>query len=410
MPLTVLQVQKAKPQEKPYKLGDGQGLYLLVNPNGRKYWRLKYYFANKERVLALGVYPEISLAEARRKRDDARRLKHEEIDPAEDKREKKRRFLATHENTFEKVAREWHELKQERWSPYYARQVMQRFENDIFPKIGHRPTDKIAASDLLAVARAIESRNAIEIAHRAVAVCGQVFQYAILTDRATQNPAVNLRGALRTSERKHRAHLDQADLPGFLAALDAYDGSLQTKSALRLLLLTFVRPSEVCGARWSEIDFKNREWRIPAERMKMRTPHIVPLSSQAVEVLTTLKKLNGQYEHVFLGERYQLKNLPVTTNCLLYGLYEIGYKGKATPHGFRGTASTILNESGRFGRDVIERQLAHQERNRVRAAYDHAEHLPARREMMQWWADYLAQQGLILEHKKAADYAIAKAS
>jgi integrase len=387
MPLTVLEVQKAKPKEKPYKLGDGGGLYLLVKPNGGKYWRVKYHFAGKERVLALGVFPDISLADARKRREEAKMSKQNGVDPFEVKQEQKRGFLAIHENTFEKVAREWHEVKSGRWSPYYAKQVMQRLENDIFPKIGHRLPSKILPSDLLKIARAIEGRDAVEIAHRAVAMCGQIFQYAIITDRATNNPAIALRGALKTAERKHRAYLERNDLPEFLATLERYDGSIQTKSAIRLLMLTFVRPSELCGAKWSEIDIKRKEWRIPAERMKMRTPHLIPLSSKAIEVLTTLKKLNGHWELVFPGQ--QNKRKPMSTNAMLFAIWEMGYKGKATSHGFRGTASTILNESGLFGRDVIERQLAHQERNRVRAAYDHAEHLPARQKMMQWWADYL---------------------
>lgn len=207
MPLTVLQAQKAKPKEKPYKLGDGQGLYLLVEPSGRKYWRMKYFFAKKERLMSLGVFPDVSLSDARHKRDEIRRQKLLNIDPAEHKREKQREFIATHENTFEKVAREWHEMKKSRWSEYYAKQVMQRLEADVFPKIGNRLTNKIIPSDMLKVARAIESRDALEMAHRAVSVCGQIFQYAILTDRATQNPAIALRGALKTAPRNYRACL-----------------------------------------------------------------------------------------------------------------------------------------------------------------------------------------------------------
>lgn len=387
MPLTVLQVQKAKPQEKPYKLSDGQGLYLLVNPGGGKYWRLKYYFAKRERLMSLGVFPDVSLADARAKRDEARKQKLHNIDPAEHKREKQREFLAAYENDFEKVAREWHELKKNRWSEYYAKQVIQRLEADVFPRIGSRPINKLVPSDLLKVARAIEARDAIEMAHRAISMCGQIFQYAIITDRATQNPTTALRGALRTAPRNHRAHLDVTELPDFLCKLEDYDRSLQTKLAIQLLMLTIVRPNELCGARWAEIDFDRKEWRIPAERMKMRTPHIVPLSKQALEKLTVMKKLNGHREHVFPSKMSPRKH--ITSNSMLYVLYEIGYKGKVVSHGFRGTASTILNESGIFDHDVIERQLAHMERNRVRASYNHADYLPKRKEMMQWYANHL---------------------
>jgi integrase len=387
MTLTVLQVQKAKPKEKPYKLTDGKGLYLLVSPNGSKCWRYKYYWLGRERVLALGVFPEVSLVEARDRHHEARRLKAQFIDPSEHKREQKMIAYAKYDNTFEKIAREWHGHKMHGWSAYYAKQVMQRLESDIFPRIGNRLTNTLTASDLLKVARSIEARDAIEMAHRSVAMCGQIFQYAIITDRATQNPAVALRGALRTIERKHRPYIKQQELPEFLRRLNGYERSIQTKLAIQLLMLTFVRPSELCKAKWSEIDFERREWRIPAERMKMRTPHIVPLSNQAFEILSTLHKLNGRWEYVLPSTKSPRKC--VTTNSLLFVVWELGYKGKATAHGFRGTASTILNESGQFNRDVIERQLSHLERNRIRAAYDHAEHLPARQHMMQWWADYL---------------------
>lgn len=389
MRLTVLQVQKAKPKEKPYKLTDGQGLYLLVEPSGRKYWRMKYYFARRERLMSLGVFPDVSLADARYKRDEVRRQKLNNIDPAEYRREKQREFIATHENTFEKVAREWHETKKSRWSEYYARQVIQRLEADVFPRIGNRLTNKIVPSDVLKVARAIEERDAIEMAHRAVSMCGQIFQFAIITDRATTNPAAALRGALKTAPRNHRAHLDVTELPGFIQKLESYDRSLQTKTAIQLLILTFVRPSELCGARWSEIDFERKEWRIPAERMKMRTPHIVPLSTQALEKFAMMKKLTGYREHVFPSKPSPRNH--ITSNSMLYVIYELGFKGKVVSHGFRGTASTILNESGLFDKDVIERQLAHMERNRVRASYNHADYLPKRREMMQWWADHISR-------------------
>jgi integrase len=387
MLLTVKAIQNAKAKDKQYKLNDGAGLYLLVTPTGSKCWRYKYYWAGKEKVLSLGMFQDVSLSEARERRDEARKVKNRGIDPSDIKREQKQQILESHEHNFASIAREWHEQKSSRWSPYYSRQVMQRLENDILPKIGNLPIAKITAPDILRIARAIEARDAIEIAHRAVTVCSQIFQYAMILGRTKDNPALALRGALKTAERKHRPHLSHSELPDFFRTLDAYDGGVQTKLAIRLLILTFVRPSELRCARWSEIDFKRKEWRIPLERMKMRIPHIVPLSCQAIEILKTLKNLNGGWEYVFPS--IQAPRKCMSSNAMLFALWTMGYKGKATVHGFRGTASTILNESGLFGRDVIERQLSHQERSRVRAAYDHAEHLPARQKMMQWWADCL---------------------
>lgn len=406
MLLNDTQIRKSSPTNKPYKLADGDGLYLLVLPTGKKHWRLKYRFAGKEKLLSIGTYPVISIAEAREKRFEARKLlKGQGIDPATVKRERKQQDAVNNRNSFEAVAREWHEKKRSAWTPYYAKQVMQRLEKDIFPKLGHRPIRSVTARDILEMARVIEKREALELSHRAVQVCGKVFQYAIITDRASDNPAVALRGALKTAQPAHYAHLEHNELPGFLNALNNYDGGLQTKLGLKLMLLTFVRPSELRLTKWSEIDFERKELRIPAERMKKRSPHLVPLSEQAIELLNTLKKLNGNWDHVFPSVQSPRKCM--TSNAMLYALYTMGYKGKATVHGFRATASTILNESGLFGCDVIERQLSHQERNRVRAAYDHAEHLPARRQMMQWWADYLKEKGLCVNTSQLLDYAVA---
>ena len=389
MPLTQIKIQSAKPKEKPYKLGDSGGLYLLVTPTGGKCWRFKYRILNKEKVLALGLYPDLSLAEAREKRDAARKLKALDVDPGEHKKQQRLIAIQNDRNTFEHIAREWHEWKWATKSPYYAKQIMQRLQNDVFPKIGRRPISTITSAELLKMARAIEDRGALELSHRAVQICGQVFQYAIITERAELNPTVNLRGFLKTGEKKHRAYVTKQELPDFVKALEAYQGSDKTKMALKLLMLTMVRPNELCQARWVEIDLDKAEWVIPAERMKMRTTHIVPLSKEACEILRTLQRLSLQRksEFVFPNERTVTKGM--SSNTMLFVLYTLGYKDKATSHGFRATASTILNESGHFDRDVIERQLAHQERNRVRAAYDHAEHLPARRKMMQWWADYI---------------------
>lgn len=392
MALSDIKVRNAKSKAKPYKMLDSDNLFLHVHPNGGKYWRYRYRWLEKEKTLSLGTYPDITLAEARMRRDQARRLKARDIDPSEFKKEQKREMLAKDRNTFEHVAREWHEWKWATRSPYYAKQIMQRLQNDVFPKIGRRPISTITSAELLKMVRVIEDRGALDLSHRAVQICGQIFQYAIITERAALNPTVNLRGFLKTGEKKHRAYVTKQELPAFTQALDAYQGSDKTKMAIKLLMLTMVRPNELCQAKWSEIDLERAEWLIPAERMKMRTAHLVPLSKQACDLFRILQRLSLQRksEYVFPNSKSVTKGMD--RNTMLFVLYTIGYKDKATSHGFRATASTILNESGLFERDVIERQLAHQERNRVRAAYDHAEHLPARRKMMQWWADHLSDQ------------------
>ncbi len=386
MPLTDSTLRSAKPRDKQYKLSDEKGMYLLVKPDGKKYWRLKYLHSRKEKLLALGVYPEISLKEAREKRDKARKLISEGIDPIQKKKEEKLKRIIKTENTFEKIAHEWHENRKQGWTERHAAYVLRRLEADIFSALGSRPINEITAPELLMVLRAIEKRGAIDIAHRALQTSGQIFRYAIATGRAERDIAADLRGALKTRKKENYARLDAKELPEFLSKLEDYDGDLQTKLAFKLLLLTFVRTGELRGARWDEIDLEKAEWRIPAERMKMREVHIVPLSKQALTTLNALKAINGQREHVFPN-----RNKPMTCmseNTLLYALYRMGYHSRATPHGFRATTSTILNEHG-FRSDVIERQLAHAERNKVRASYNHAQYLPERREMMQWWADHL---------------------
>lgn len=397
MPLSDIKIRNAKPLEKPYKILDSDNLFLHVQPNGGKYWRYRYRWLGKEKTLSLGIYPDITLAEARMRRDQARQLKAKDIDPSAFKKEQKRDMIAKDRNTFEVVAREWHEWKWAKKSPHYAKQIMQRLQNDVFPKIGRLPISSITAAELLKMARAIEDRGALELSHRAIQICGQVFQYGIIMQLAERNPTIDLRGFLKTAEKKHHAYISQKDLPEFLKALHAYDGSYQTKLAIKLLMLTMVRPNELCQAKWAEFDLERSEWCIPGERMKMRTPHTVPLSTEACHILHMLKKLQRKSDYILPNERSASKGM--SSNTLLFALYTMGYKDRATSHGFRATASTILNESGLFGRDVIERQLAHQERNRVRAAYDHADHLPARRTMMQWWCDYLAKhQGTNVIH------------
>jgi integrase len=386
MPLTDITVRTAKPKDKQYKLSDTAGLHLLIKPTGSKYWRYKYRVAGKEKLLSIGVYPIVSLAEAREKCLLARKQLSNGIDPSQDKKDKKLKHNQDTQHSLEAIAREWHKNQQLSWTDRHSDYVMRRLETNLFPELGSKPINQITPSALLSVLRVIENRGAIDIAHRVLQSCGQVFRYAISTERAERDITTDLRGALKTRKKENNAYLQAKELPEFLQKLETYDGELQTKLALKLLLLTFVRAKELRGAKWSEIDFENKDWRIPAERMKMRDPHIVPLSDQAINILKQLHALNSHREHVLPN-----RNQPLTfisENTMLYAIYRMGYHSRTTAHGFRSTASTILNENN-FGSDIIERQLAHTERNSVRASYNHAQYLDKRREMMQWWADYL---------------------
>ncbi len=382
--------RNAKPTDKPYKLTDEKGLFLLVHPNGSKYWRLKYRIAGKEKLLSIGVYPEMPLAGARSKRDEARKQISDGIDPSEAKQEAKRIAKVAAANSFESIAREWLEHMKHKWSAGHHTYTTRRFEAYVFPEIGNAPISQITAPALLAVARKIERKGTIETAHKVMNTCGQVFRYAVASGRCERDPVSDLKGAIKPRPApKHMNALNEKDLPDLLRKMDAYasdnGGELQTQYALQLLALTFVRTGELREATWTEFDLEKAEWRIPAERMKMKAPHVVPLSRQSIEVLEKLKALNGGYELVFPGVR---PAIPMSKNTVLFALYRMGYRGRMTGHGFRAVASTILNEMG-FDADVIERQLAHAERNKVRAAYHRAEYLPERRKMMQQWADYL---------------------
>lgn len=386
MPLTDLAIRNAKPKDKAYKLFDGGGLFLWIQPNNSRWWRYEYRYLGKRKLLALGTYPEVSLSEVRESHNAARKTLAANIDPNEAKKEAKRKLLINAANSFETVAREWHDNKSAVWEPRYAGFVLKRLEADIFPKLGKRPIKDISAPELLAVLREIERRGALEVAQRAMKACGQIFMYGIATGRAERNPAADLQGALKTAKKENFAHLKESELPEFLRQLEIYQGMHQNKLAVKLLLLTFVRTTELRGALWSEIDLDKAEWRIPAERMKMRRPHIVPLSTQAILILKELKLMNGSWPFVFPNPYKPVKCM--SENGVLNVLYRMGYRGRTTGHGFRHTASTVLNEHG-FNRDHIERQLAHVETNKVRGAYNHAEYLPERRKMMQWWSDYL---------------------
>lgn len=387
MTLTIPDIKNAKLKDKAYKLADEKGLYLLIHPNGSKYWRLKYRFVKKEKTLALGVYPDVSLSEARSRREDARLNLRNGIDPGVVKKEQLSAKALKVENSFQSQALEWWQRQKGRWSEGHAQRVWLSLETDVFPHIGQRPITEITTPEVLAVIRKVEHRGALDVAGRVLQRCTAIFRFAIQSGRASYNPATELTGVLETRKTKHRAALPRAELPEFLKRLSCYDGNAITRLALRLLMLTFVRPGELRFAKWDEFDLDNKVWRIPAERMKMGTEHIVPLSCQALAVLDELSPLTGNDNYLFTGERSRLK--PISENTMIYAMYRMGYKSRATPHGFRTNASSILNEEG-FTPDAIERQLSHLERNKVRGAYtQHAEYLPERIKMMSWWANYL---------------------
>ncbi len=384
------------------KLADDKGLQLWIYADGRKYWRLRYWVAGKEKSLSLGVYPEVSLKQARNRRDAERQRLAAGLDPSAERRADKLKAKLAAENSFEAVAREWFGKQVHTWVAHHAADVLRRLEHNIFPAIGARPIAQIEAPELLAAVRKIEERGAYDLAHRVLQVCGQVFRYGIATGRCTRDLAADLRGALTPHVKKNQAAVRPEELPELLRAIATYDklGERQTLLALQLMVLTFVRTGELIGALWSEIDLEAGLWIIPGERMKARTEHVVPLSRQAVAILEELKALGGGSRFVFPGRN---RDKPISNNTMLFALYRLGYKGKMTGHGFRAVASTLLNEQG-WRSDVIERQLAHCERNEVRGAYNRADYLPERARMMQAWADHvdaLAKGAKVLPFKAA---------
>lgn len=388
MPLTDTAIKKAKPGAKPSKLSDGKGLYLLVSPAGSKLWRWKYRVLGKEKVLALGAYPAVSLAQAREGQDTARKMLASGNDPMVVRKADKLASQAAAENSFESVARKWWSHWKPARSEQHASQVMRRFEADVFPHIGARPVAEIQAPELVAMVKAIAGRGVNDLAKRALQTSGQVFRYAIAHGLAKRNPAADIRPSdlLASRQKRNMARIDGKELPELMRRIDAYQGTPVTRLAMKLMALTFVRTSELIGARWDEFDLDGLRWDIPASRMKMKTPHIVPLSTQAVSVLKTLHLVTGHSPMLFPGERDHEKCM--SNNTILKALERMGYKGRMTGHGFRGVASTLLHEMG-FEHAHIELQLAHQERDAVSAAYNHATYLKQRAEMMQQWGDYL---------------------
>lgn len=389
MPLTDTAIRSAKPGDKPRKLPDGGGLYLLLNPNGSRWWRLDYRHGGKRKTLSMGVYPDTGLKDAREKRDAARKLLAAGIDPGQQRKATKAAGAERAANSYEVIAREWHAKQSATWVELHASRIMLRMENDVFPWMGARPIAEVTAPELLAMLNRIVDRGAVETAHRVLQNCGQVFRYAIQTGRTDRNPAADLRGALPpVKQTSHAAITDPLGVGALLRAIEGYSGSVVTRAALVLAPQLFVRPGELRAAEWAEFDLDAAQWNIPAERMKMRVPHLVPLSSQAIEILRELHKLTGRGRFVFPGARSPKR--PMSNNAVNAALRRMGYdKDTMTGHGFRAMARTILDEVLHVRPDYIEHQLAHAVRDPNGRAYNRTAHLPERRAMMQQWADYL---------------------
>ena len=387
-PLSEIKVRNAKPQESAYKLFDGGGLYLFITPSGGKLWHFKYRFDNKEKKLTFGSYPEISLLDARQRRDDARKLLSNGVDPGAVRKAQKQAKVEETE-TFEVIAKEWLERFKSKWQEEYADKIMHRLELNVFSWIGSRPIKDIKAPELLSVLRRMESRGALELAHRTRNICGQVFRYAVATGRADRNPAEDLKGALSPVKTIHRAAIiEPKEVGNLLRAIDSYQGTFVVQCALKFAPLVFVRPGELRHAEWSEINFENAEWNIPASKMKMKEAHLVPLSRQAIEILKKLHTLTGSGRYLFPSERTPQR--PMSENAILVALRIMGYpKEEMSGHGFRAMARTILDEVLQVRPDFIEHQLAHAVRDPNGRAYNRTAHLNERRKMMQTWADYL---------------------
>ena len=389
MALNDTKVRNTKPSEKQTKLHDTDGLFMIVAPAGGKWWRFKYRFGGKEKLISLGSYPEITLADARQRRDDARKLVANGVNPSEFKKEQKTAKVELTENCFEFVAREWFVKFTSEWSKVHAATVKERLERDVFPYIGHRIIADITAPELLAVLRRVESRGALDTAHRTRNHCGQVFRYAIATGRAVRDPSGDLKGALPPVKYGNRtAVTDPKELALLLRAVDDYKGSFVVKCAMQLLPMLFCRPGELRHMEWTEIDYEAKQWNIPAGKMKMKQAHAVPLPSQALKVLNELRPLTAHSIYAFPCHRSPLRCM--SDNAINAGLRRMGFeKSEVTAHGFRATARTLLHEILQFDPDVIEAQLAHAVPDRLGTAYNRTKHLAVRTTMMQVWSDYL---------------------
>lgn len=398
-PLTEKELQALAPRAKAYKVFDKDGLFVLVHPNGGKYWRFKYYLAGKERIYAIGTYPEISLKQARQETLNLRAKVRGGADPAIEKQLSKKRLQVDHENTFEAVARHWHEYNLGKWKPKTAVDILHRLEKDVFPVIGKLPMATIKPVTLLHMLQnQFESRGAHEMARRAKQYCQQIFDYAVTREIVENNPARTLKGGLKPYTKGHYAALDARDLPEFIANLRRNDARLfpQTRLAIELLMLTFVRTSELINARWDEFDFAARQWIIPQSRMKMKRDHLVPLSRQSLEILARLREMAGHSTWVLPSHVKPIK--PISNNTILKAIGAMGYKGRMTGHGFRALAMSTIKEKLGYRHETVDRQLAHAQKSQIAAAYDRAQFLDERTRMMQEWADYLQE----VEHGKNA--------
>ena len=390
MPLTDTHIRNVRYTGKPKKYFDGGGLFLFVSATGSKLWRMAYRFEQKSKLLSFGEYPTVSLKDARERRDEAKKKLANGIDPSAHKKSVKAAQLAEVNDTFQNIALEWHKTRMAEFSDKHQGTILYRLETYLFPAIGKANIAKLEPQDILAVVRPIEQKGLFETSRRLLQIISQVYRYAVITGRAKHNIAADLRGALRPRKVTHRAAVKGTDNVGqLLRNCENYNGYFPIVCALRLAPLVFVRPTELRAAEWSEIDLKTREWRIPAERMKMKQMHIVPLAEQAIRILEELFLYSGRGKYLFPSIRTEAR--PLSDATLLNALRRMGYaKDEMCTHGFRSVASTLLNELG-YNRDWIERQLAHGERDEVRAAYNYAEYLPERRQMMQEWADYLCK-------------------
>jgi len=391
MPLTNTQCQNAKPKGKPYKLTDSGGLTLLIHPNGSKYWRLRYYWLSKEKTLALGVYPLVTLAEARQSRDRAKKLLASGVDPSMAKKQEKRQAVINANNTFEAVAREWLEKQKVKWVPKTGQKIQRYLEKDVFPYIGSRPIADIDPPELLEMLRKIEGRGAFYNAGRIKQYCGQIFRYGVATGKAKRDPTADLKGALTIGKTKHYAALDIKEMPEFLQALERNDARLfpQTRRGIELLMLTLVRTTELIQAQWDEFDFDKAQWEIPAERMKMGNAHIVPLSRQVAELFKEQKAETDHLNTKWVFPNQVRPQTPMSNNTILFGIKRLGYQGRMTGHGFRALAMTTLMEELGYPFEIPDTQLGHAKGNNVRRAYDRTKYLDKRKAMMQHWADYL---------------------
>lgn len=397
MNLTEREARNAKAGSKVRKLYDGNGLLLRIKPNGTKIWEFKYRVPGengglKEKTLALGIYDEVSLKEARQQCLAARKLRQSGIDPSAERKAKRQEARYQAANTFGAIVEEWQDANRKKWCDDHAARTRRRIDLHLQPALGNRPISGISALDVLDVIRKLERQDKTETAHRLLQICRGVFQLAVLTKRTTYNPVFDLQGALKAHKEKNYPTIGANQLPEFFSKLEESKASIITRLAIKLLLLSFVRQGELRRAKWSDIDTNAPEWRVRAETTKMRQLHIVPLSSQAKEILKQLKEISGYSQYLFPSQGRQ-KHPIISENTVNKALHDMGYKGQLVGHGFRSTASTILNEQS-FAPDVIERQLAHMPRDKVRAAYNRAQYLTERRRMMQWWGDYLERAGM----------------